>query len=66
MDKKHDVKWSTDGIPYTGTPFMIVNQKVFDCQRGKDRNIQLKEKKKMERIERMVNIDYAKGLKPEK
>ena len=42
--KKHKVYWSNETIAFNGIPFMILNQKVFDCQHGKDRNINKKNK----------------------
>ena len=29
--KKHKVYWSDETIAFNGIPFMVLNQKAFDC-----------------------------------
>ena len=43
--KKQKVSWSDTHLSFSGTPYMVVNQKSFDCQHGKDRNKSQKAKK---------------------
>ena len=43
--KKHKVYWSDETTAFNGIPFMVLNQKAFDCQHGKDRNINKKNKR---------------------
>ena len=44
FEKKHKVYWSDETIAFNGIPFMILNQEAFDCQHGKDHNINKKDK----------------------
>ena len=34
--KKHKVYWSDTHLSFNDTPYMVINQKLFDCQHGKD------------------------------
>ena len=52
--KKHKVYWSDQTIAFNGIPFMILNQKAFDCQHGKDRNINKKSKTAESNDKKMV------------
>ena len=38
-----------------GVPFIMMGRKVFDCHFGKDRNVKLKEKLRLQR-EEVVNV----------
>ena len=42
--KKHRVYWSHTQLSFNGTSYMVVNQKSFGCQHGKDRNRSQKSK----------------------
>ena len=44
FEKKDKVYWSDETIAFNGIPFMILNQEAFDCQHGKDHNINKKDK----------------------
>ena len=52
--KKHKVYWSDETIAFNGIPFMILNQKEFDCQHGKDRNTNKKNKNAESNDKKMV------------
>ena len=47
--KKYKIRWSDEGHNFTGIPLIIAGTKLFDCQRGKDRKLLAKEKKKKEK-----------------
>ena len=52
--KKHKVIWESEGIPYSGVPFMIVSSKTMDCHHGHDRNANAKVRHKNIKEELMV------------
>ena len=52
--KKHKVYRSDETIAFNGIPFMILSQKVFDCQHGKDCNINKKNKSAESNDKKMV------------
>ncbi|XP_065066055.1 uncharacterized protein LOC135691970 [Rhopilema esculentum] len=58
-EKKHLTQWEDETIPFSGTPFFVINQKTFDCQHGKDRNIKIKEKLKNERKQSATLGDHG-------
>ena len=57
--KKHKVYWSDETIAFNGITFMILNQKAFDCQHGKDRNIN-KKNKSAESNKSIKKLRYSK------
>ena len=42
--KKYKAYWLDETIAFNGILFMMFNQKAFDCQHGKDRKINKKNK----------------------
>ena len=52
--EKHKVYWSDETIAFNGIPFMILNQKAFHCQHGKDHNINKKNKNSESNDKKMV------------
>ena len=42
--KKYKVYWFDETTAFNGIPFMIFNQKAFNCQHGKDCKINKKNK----------------------
>ena len=43
-DKKHEVLWKDNNMPFDGIPYMILSRKEFDCQHGCDRKTAQKRK----------------------
>ena len=43
-------------MEFSGVPFMVVSQKIFDCQHGVDRNKEAKAKKQIENENEQVNL----------
>lgn len=56
LAKSHAVQWESEGIEYTGIPFMIVGQRTLDCHHGSERNEKFKEKYKIEREKEKVSL----------
>ena len=46
--------WSDETIAFNGMPLMILNQKAFGCQHGKNRNVNKKNKSAESNDEKMV------------
>lgn len=38
-NRSHKILWQHDFIEYSGTPFIILNKKIYDCHYGKDRSL---------------------------
>ena len=54
--KNHAVQWESEGVEYTGVPFMIVGQRTLDCHHGLERNGKVKEKYKLNKEKRKVGL----------
>ena len=53
--KKHRVYWSDTQLSFNGTPYMVVNQKSFGCQHGKDRKKSQKSKEFIKSDKKIVS-----------
>ena len=62
--KKHKIRWSDEGLNFTGVPLIIAGTKIFDCQHGIDRKVIAKEKNKTERDQKKVRNYVAEFFFP--
>jgi len=52
------VQWSTEGIQYSGIPFMMIGSRLYECRHGRDRKENVKEANKLKRLVEMVSFCY--------
>lgn len=56
-DKKHEVLWKDNNMPFDGIPCMILSRKEFDCQHGCDRKAA--QKRKYEESKKQVDTQFS-------
>ena len=44
--KSHRIQWEDEVMEYSGTPYIVLAFKIFDCHHGFDRNVAAKTKLK--------------------